>query len=43
MTVGRGAVVGAGSVVTRSVPPYSVAVGVPVRVLRDRRAERPKS
>jgi acetyltransferase-like isoleucine patch superfamily enzyme len=43
VTVSRGAVVGAGSVVTRSVPPYSVAAGVPARVLRDRRAERSKS
>ncbi len=37
VTVGRGVVVGAGAVVTRSLPPYSVAVGVPARVLRDRR------
>jgi acetyltransferase-like isoleucine patch superfamily enzyme len=36
--VGRGAVVGAGTVVTRSLPSYAIAVGVPARVLRDRRA-----
>ena len=35
--VGRGSVVGAGSVVTRDLPPYSVAVGSPAKVVRDRR------
>ena len=34
--IGEGSVVGAGSVMTRSVPPYSVAAGVPGRVLRSR-------
>jgi acetyltransferase-like isoleucine patch superfamily enzyme len=34
--VGEGTVLGAGSVVVASVPPYSVAAGVPARVLRPR-------
>jgi bifunctional UDP-N-acetylglucosamine pyrophosphorylase/glucosamine-1-phosphate N-acetyltransferase len=32
--VGRGAVTGAGSVVTKDIPPGAVAVGVPARVIR---------
>ena len=37
-SVGRHAIVGAGAVVTAPVPDYAVAVGVPARVVRDRRA-----
>ena len=33
VTVGRGCVVGAGAVVTHSLPPYSIARGVPARVV----------
>lgn len=33
VTVGRGSVVGAGAVVTRSLPPYSIARGVPAKVV----------
>lgn len=42
ITVGEDAATGAGSVVTRDVPPGKVAVGVPAR-LRDRRPKQPKS
>ncbi len=32
VTIGQGSVIGAGAVVTKDIPPYSVAVGVPARV-----------
>ena len=35
--IGRGSVIGAHAVVTRDIPPYSVAVGAPARVVRSRR------
>ncbi len=35
--IGHGSVVGAGSVVTSDIPPYSVAVGVPAKVIRERK------
>lgn len=37
VTIGEGAVVGANAVVTRDLPSYSVAVGSPARVIKDRR------
>ncbi|TGV38550.1 MAG: CatB-related O-acetyltransferase [Mesorhizobium sp.] len=36
VTIGNGAVIGAGSIVTRDIPPYAVAVGNPARVIRYR-------
>lgn len=38
VTVGRGSVVSAGSVVTKDVPPYSVVAGVPARIIKQRMA-----
>ena len=36
VTIGRDSVVGAGAVVTRDIPPFSIAAGVPARVIRSR-------
>ena len=36
VTIGKGSVIGAGSVVTKYVPPYSIAVGVPAKVIGKR-------
>jgi acetyltransferase-like isoleucine patch superfamily enzyme len=40
VTVGEGAIIGAGSVVVNDVPAYSVAAGNPARVVKDLRAQR---
>jgi acetyltransferase-like isoleucine patch superfamily enzyme len=39
VTVGRGSVVAAGSVVTRDIPPYSIVAGVPARIVGKRFAD----
>jgi acetyltransferase-like isoleucine patch superfamily enzyme len=36
VTIGRGSVIGAGSVVNKDIPPFSVAVGVPAKVIKSR-------
>lgn len=36
VTIGEGSVIGAGAVVTKSIPPYSIAVGVPAKVVGKR-------
>ena len=38
VAVGNDSIIGAGAVATRDVPAYAVAVGIPARVVRDRRA-----
>jgi acetyltransferase-like isoleucine patch superfamily enzyme len=34
--IGKGSVIGAGAVVTKNLPPYSIAVGIPARVINKR-------
>lgn len=34
ITIGKGSIIGANSVVTRSIPDYSVAVGIPAKVVK---------
>ncbi len=36
VTIGKGSVIGAGAVVTKDIPPYSIAGGVPAKVIRKR-------
>lgn len=36
VTIGRGSIIAAGSVVTKSIPPYSICAGTPARVLKQR-------
>lgn len=36
VTIGKGSVIGAGAIVTKDIPPFSVAVGVPARVIKNR-------
>ncbi|QGY41956.1 maltose O-acetyltransferase [Pseudodesulfovibrio cashew] len=36
VNIGHGSIIGAGAVVVRDIPPFSVAVGVPCRVVRKR-------
>ena len=41
VTIGRGTIVGAGAVVNKSIPPWSIAVGVPARVIGRRKGAPP--
>lgn len=38
ITIGKGAVVGAGAVVTKDIPPYAIVAGVPARIMANRSA-----
>lgn len=42
VTIGKGSIVGAGAVVTRDVPPFSIAAGVPAKFVRWRDGYTPK-
>lgn len=42
VNIGKGSVIGAGAVVTKDIPPYSIAVGVPAKVIGDRRQQAQK-
>lgn len=37
ITIGEGSIIGAGAVVTKDIPPYSIAVGNPAKVIRTRK------
>jgi galactoside O-acetyltransferase len=34
--IGKGSVIGAGAVVSKDIPPYSIAVGIPAKVIKER-------
>ncbi len=36
VTIGKGSIIGAGAVVTKDIPPFSIAVGIPARVIKSR-------
>lgn len=36
VTIGQGSIIGAGAVVNKNIPPYSIAVGVPAKVIKSR-------
>jgi phosphonate metabolism protein (transferase hexapeptide repeat family) len=36
VTIGHGAIIGSGAVVTKDIPPYAIAVGVPAKVIKYR-------
>ena len=34
VTIGRGSIIGTGSIVSEDIPPYSIAIGSPAKVVR---------
>ena len=43
ITIGKGAIIGAGAVVTKDVSPYAICVGNPARVIKYRNDEKTDS
>lgn len=39
VTIGRGSIIAAGAVVTKNIPPYSIACGVPAKVIKKRMSD----
>lgn len=39
VTIGKGSIIGAGAVVTKDIPPNSIAVGNPAKVIKQRRVD----
>lgn len=39
VTIGEGSIIGAGAVVTKNIPPYSIAGGIPAKVLKSRNTD----
>lgn len=37
VTIGEGSVVGAGSVITRDIPPFHIVAGVPAKIIKERK------
>ncbi|MEA5617698.1 DapH/DapD/GlmU-related protein [Cronbergia sp. UHCC 0137] len=39
VTIGQGSVIGAGAVVNKDIPPFSIAVGIPAKVIKSRKTQ----
>lgn len=42
VTIGKGSIIGSNAVVSKSIPPYSIAVGIPARVIKQWKSENQK-